>query len=219
MLKGIPIAACEVQAELTTPTGAAIVATLAESFGPVPPMAIEKIGYGAGDKDFKEQGNVLRLLVGESSDVASGNTLTDKIDVLETNLDDVTGEVIAHCSSRLMTAGALDVYTAAIQMKKGRPATKLTVLCESARRAELEQILFQETGTLGIRRWTATRSKLPREAHSVETSFGSVAGKVAELPDGTRRFTPEFDACQQIASAKNVAIDAIYEAARKAFVK
>ena len=116
-----------------------------------------------------------------------------------------------------MSAGALDVYTAAIQMKKGRPATKLTVLCEASRRVELEQIVFQETGTLGIRRWTATRSKLPRSAHAVETKFGSIAGKVAELPDGSKRFTPEFDACEQIASAKNVAIDVVYEAARQAF--
>ena len=128
LLRGIPLAASDVQAELTTPTGAAIVATLAQGFGPVPAMTIEKIGYGAGRRDLPQQANILRLLVGQATDAAQTN---DTIWVLETNLDDSTGEVIGHCIAQLWEAGALDVYTTAIQMKKNRPGVKLSILCQS----------------------------------------------------------------------------------------
>ena len=180
-------------------------------------MSIDTIGYGAGDKDFNEQGNILRLLVGTSQDAGGTGLETDKVDVLETNLDDVSGEIIAHCVDRLLATGALDVYSSAIQMKKGRPAVKLTVLCTSDRRGDLERILFEDTGTLGVRHWVADRRKLPRSACAVETPFGSIDGKVAELPSGERRFTPEYESCRLLARDQRVPIDVIYAAAQRAF--
>ncbi len=214
LLKGIPLATSPVEAELTTPTGAAIVATLAADFGPLPAMAIQQIGCGAGDKDFAEQANILRLIVGQT-DAGTG---TDQVCVMETNLDDISAEVIAHCTERLLAAGALDVFSAAIQMKKNRPGTLLTVLCEAAKRIELETILFQETMTLGIRRHSAERTKLARENHSVETSWGTVQGKLARLPNGQQCFSPEYEACRTIAVEKQVAVREIFQAAQAAWL-
>ncbi len=216
LLKGIPLAPCDVASELTTPTGAAIVATLADQFGALPPIVIDRIGYGAGDRDFPEQANITRLMVG-STDTRIATAGNDVIEILETNLDDVTAETIAFCCQRLRESGARDTYATAIQMKKGRPAFKLTVLCDTDKRHEMEQILFHETGTLGIRNWTAKRAILPRQPHTVTTRFGTVLGKLATLPDGTQRFAPEFDACEQIARAQNIAIDTVFTAARNAF--
>ncbi|MCA9208327.1 MAG: nickel pincer cofactor biosynthesis protein LarC, partial [Planctomycetales bacterium] len=129
LLRGIPLAAAEAEAELTTPTGAAIVATVVDQFGPLPSMKIDNIGYGAGDRDLPNQPNILRLMIGEATDDRGA----DQVWVLETNLDDVTGELIGHCTTLLFDAGALDVYTTAIQMKKNRPGVKLTVLCQADR--------------------------------------------------------------------------------------
>ena len=210
-MRGIPLASCEIEAELTTPTGAAIAATLADEFGPLPAMTIERIGYGAGDRDLKEQGNILRLIVGQAGDSLD----TDQVVVLETNLDDVTGEVIGHCVESLLEAGALDAYTTPIQMKKSRPAVTLTVLCPPPLREKIEGLIFQETTTLGIRRWLATRSKLAREAVKVETPWGTVAGKAARLPNGQIRFSPEYDACRVIARENNVPLTEVMQVARQ----
>jgi pyridinium-3,5-bisthiocarboxylic acid mononucleotide nickel chelatase len=213
LLKGVPLAPSIVRKELTTPTGAALVAALADQFGPLPPMTIQVIGYGAGDNDFPEQPNVLRLLVGEASD---STTTQDIVWVLETNLDDVSGELIGHCSTRLAEAGALDVYSTAIQMKKNRPGVKLSVLCQAADVDRLERIIFRETATLGIRRWPASRHKLERKSHEVETPWGPVAGKLALLDGGTVSFSPEFEACRVIADQHQVPLREVYEAARRA---
>jgi pyridinium-3,5-bisthiocarboxylic acid mononucleotide nickel chelatase len=213
LLRGIPLETAPVSAELTTPTGAAIVATLVDEFGGMPAMAIEQIGYGAGDRDFAEQANVLRLFVGAAQD----KMISDVVWVLETNLDDVPGEVIAHCTSRLAEVGALDVYTTAIQMKKNRPAVKLTVLCRPADIEKLERIIFKETATLGVRRWAACRHKLERRAHRVDTSYGPIEGKLAVLEDGAVSFSPEFESCRQVADARQIALREVYDAARRAF--
>jgi pyridinium-3,5-bisthiocarboxylic acid mononucleotide nickel chelatase len=176
-------------------------------------MTIQSIGYGAGDNDFAEQPNVLRLLVGEASDATIPQ---DVVWVLETNLDDVSGELIGHCSTRLAEAGALDVYCTAIQMKKNRPGVKLSVLCQAADVAKLERIIFRETATLGIRRWPGSRHKLERKPHEVETPWGPVAGKLALLEEGTVSFSPEFEACRVIAEKHQVSLREVYEAARRA---
>ncbi|MFO0818195.1 MAG: nickel pincer cofactor biosynthesis protein LarC [Pirellulales bacterium] len=226
LLKGIPLATSPVIAELTTPTGAAIMATVADAIGPLPPMKIDTIGLGAGDKDFAEQANLLRLILGHTDDLAhtgdlahtEDNGSADQVWVLETNLDDVSGEVIGHTSSLLLEAGALDVYTTAIQMKKNRPGVTLTALGHVDVLAKLEAIIFRETRTLGIRRWMVSRHKLERRAHSVETPVGTILGKLAILPDGTPSFSPEFEACRAVAAAKNVPIQDVYEAAMRAFV-
>jgi uncharacterized protein (TIGR00299 family) protein len=213
LLTNIPLAACDIECELTTPTGAAIVATLVDEFGPLPAMKIERIGYGAGTKELKEQANVLRLFVGESVTAPTA----DEVWILETNIDDAPGEVIGHTFGALLDRGALDVFTSAIQMKKNRPGVKLTVLCEQAKIAELEAIIFRETSTLGIRRWPASRHKLDRRPHSVETPWGTVAGKLANLPGEAPRFTPEYEACRRIADERGIPLAEVDQAARRAF--
>ncbi len=213
LLKGIPLAASSVEAELTTPTGAAIVATVADEFGPLPSMKIDTIGYGAGDRDLKEQANIVRLLVGEVGD----GMLNDQIWVLETNLDDISGELIGHATSLLAEAGALDVYTTPIHMKKNRPGVMVSVLCQADDIRKLEKILFRETSTLGVRRWPVSRHKLDRRSHSVGTIFGPVEGKLAVLSDGTTSFSPEYESCRRIAAEKDVPLKDVYEAALKAF--
>ena len=180
ILKGVPLAASVVPFELTTPTGAAIVKTVADEFGPLPAMTIETIGLGAGDRDMKEQPNVLRLIIGQ----ANGEMASDVVWVLETNLDDISGEVIGHTTAKLFEAGALDVYTTSIQMKKNRPGVLLSVLAPAELIAKIEKIIFRETSTLGIRRWQACRHKLERRPHTVETPLGPIEGKLAVLPDG-----------------------------------
>lgn len=216
LLRGIPLAESDVQGELTTPTGAAIVATLADSFGPRPAMTVQRIGYGAGQKEFAGRANILRLLVGETADAENeGNA--DQVCVLETNLDGTSGELIGYCAERLWEAGVLDVYTTAIQMKKNRPGVKLTVLCRPNIATAVEDILFRETATLGVRRWTAARTVLSRRPQSVQTPWGPVDGKVAWLGDGKPRFAPEFESCRRVAIEQQVPLGDVYEAARKAF--
>ncbi len=214
ILKGVPLDASAVPFELTTPTGAAIVKTVADSFGPLPAMTIESIGFGAGDRDLKEQPNVLRLIVGHTADEMA----SDQIWVLETNLDDISGEFVGHTTAKLFEAGALDVYTTSIQMKKNRPGVLLSILAPADLVAKLEKIVFRETGTLGIRRWPACRHKLDRRPHSVETPFGPIEGKLAVLPDGSSSFSPEFEACRRLATDKNLPLKDIYEAALRSFL-
>jgi pyridinium-3,5-bisthiocarboxylic acid mononucleotide nickel chelatase len=213
ILKGVPLAPSIAPFELTTPTGAAIVKTVADEFGPLPPMTIGTIGLGAGDRDMKEQPNILRLIVGESS---SAGTM-DQVWVLETNLDDISGEIIGHCSAKLFEAGALDVYTTGIQMKKNRPGVMLSVLCPAELVGKCEKIIFRETGTLGVRRWQVCRHKLERRPHRVETAFGPIEGKLAVMPDGSQSFSPEFEACRRIAVERNQPLKDIYEAAMRAY--
>jgi hypothetical protein len=182
----------------------------------MPAMKIERIGYGAGHKDLAEQPNILRLLVGEMVEEAVGNG-TEQVCMLETNLDDTSGELIGYCISRLWDAGALDVYTTAIQMKKNRPAVKLTVLCHVGDAAAMEDIVFSETATLGVRHWTAARHVLRRQPHSVATPWGPVEGKIAWLRDNLPRFAPEFESCRRVAAAHQTPLREVYEAAQRAF--
>jgi len=213
LLRGAPIVQSDIMAELTTPTGAAVVATVADEFGPLPSMEISDIGYGAGDRDLDEQANVMRLILGETNE----QLLSDQIWALETNLDDVPGEVIGHCVGLLADAGALDVYTTSIQMKKNRPGVLLSVLCRGAEIAKLERILFRETSTLGVRRWPVSRHKLQRRKHTVETKFGPIEGKVAVLLNGEESFSPEYESCRTLAEEKSTPLQEVYQAARAAF--
>ncbi len=220
----MPLAALDVEGELTTPTGAAIVASLAEEFGPVPSMVVERIGYGAGQKDFS-QPNILRLLVGEVASVTSSSSVsnraqrpqTESIVMLETNLDNATGETIGHAVECLWAAGALDVSLSPIQMKKGRPGILVSVQGRPSDADQLEAILFRETPTLGIRRAIVLRTVLARETLTVNTSYGPVVGKEAILPDGARRFTPEYEAAREIAEKNSVPLPQVLSAAQAAF--
>jgi len=213
LLQGVPIAASEVEGELTTPTGAAIVSTLVDEFGPLPAMTIASTGYGAGQSDF-EHPNLLRLLVGEKE---GSDPQGDQIVLLETNLDDTPGEVIGYCVEQLWQAGALDVATSALQMKKGRPGVLLSVQCRPADADRLAEILFRETTTLGLRRSTLQRQTLPRRPVKIATVWGEIAGIAATLPDSSVRFSPEYDSCREIADKKKVSLAVVYAAARQAW--
>lgn len=213
LLRGIPLAESSVHGELTTPTGAAIAASLVDRFGPLPAMRIEHVGYGAGTKDFAEQANLLRLFVG----TADSALARDEVHVLETNLDDTSGEVIGHATAKLLEAGALDVYTTAVQMKKGRPGVLISVLARPLDAAKLEKILFRETGTLGVRRWTAARHKLERRPFEVVTAHGPVAGKLAWIAGQPPAFSPEYEACRVVAERTGEPLRAIHDAALRAF--
>ena len=213
ILKGIPLVDLPIQAELTTPTGAAIAKVLADRFGALPAMTIEAVGYGAGTINLPDRANVLRLFVGEA--VASPNT--DQVCLLETNLDDVTGEVIGYLKQAALKAGALDVYSTPIQMKKDRPGVIVSLLCRPEESDRFETLLFQETGTLGIRRHRIERVKQARQAYTVQTAFGPVQGKLAWQPGSTPRFAPEFEDCARVATERGVPLRDVYRAAEGSF--
>ena len=216
LLKGVPLADVPVDAELTTPTGAAIVKTVVDRFADsLPEMTVDTIGYGAGTRDFDDRANMLRLVIGESR-AAAGTT--DSVMLLETNLDDATGEVIGYTKRALLAAGALDVYSTTIQMKKDRPGVILSVLCNPDDVAALETILFNETSTFGIRRQLVQRSVRQRMAYTVETDFGPIKGKLGWRPDEPAIFTPEYDDCAEIAKAHDVPLQDVYMAAKVEFL-
>ncbi len=214
ILKGIPLADVPVEAELTTPTGAAIVRSVAQRFGPLPAMTIEQVGYGAGTMDFPGRANLLRLFVGTAA--ASGET--DQVCLLETNLDDVPAEVIGYAKQSLLAGGALDVFTTAIQMKKDRPGVLLSVLAHPADVDAMEAVLFAETGTFGIRRQMLERSKRRRQSHTVETAWGPIAGKLGWRPGEPPVFTPEYEACAAVAKQSGVPLREVFRAAEAAYV-
>jgi pyridinium-3,5-bisthiocarboxylic acid mononucleotide nickel chelatase len=226
LLQGIPLAASDVEGELTTPTGAAIVGTLADAYGPLPAMTIDRIGYGAGQADFKHP-NLLRLIVGAATPAeleptrhessGSAPAKIERVILLETNLDDTTGEQVGYCQSRLWQSGALDVATTPLQMKKGRPGLLLRVQCRPEDAARLQEIIFDETTTLGLRRSTVERLTLQRRSVSVATPWGEVAGIVASLPDGRVRFAPEYEICAQVAEEAGLPLADVYAAARLAY--
>jgi pyridinium-3,5-bisthiocarboxylic acid mononucleotide nickel chelatase len=214
LLKGVPLADSDVEMELTTPTGAAIVTTVAERFGPLPAMTIETIGLGAGTRDLPDQGNILRLFVGTIALPAE----SDRVWVLETNLDDLPGEVIGYATAQVMAAGALDAFVTPIQMKKNRPGVMVTVLCGEDQIVAIEEILFRETTTLGVRRYPVSRHKLKRQATEVETAFGPIRGKLGWLDGRPPTFSPEHDDCARVAAERGVALREVYNAAHAAYL-
>ncbi|MDE2507507.1 MAG: nickel pincer cofactor biosynthesis protein LarC [Planctomycetota bacterium] len=214
LLKGVPLAASAIEMELTTPTGAAIVTTVAESFGPLPALTIEAIGLGAGTRDIPGQANILRLFVGRISEPAA----SDRVWVLETNLDDLPGEVVGYATTRLLAAGALDAYVTPIFMKKNRPGVMVSVLCDEDKIPVLEEILFRETTTLGIRRYAVSRHKLKRRAAEVETSFGPIKGKLGWIEGRPATFSPEFDDCARAAATHGVPLREVQDAALAAYL-
>jgi pyridinium-3,5-bisthiocarboxylic acid mononucleotide nickel chelatase len=218
LLKGVPLAASTIKNELTTPTGAAILTTVVKRWEESPVMKIEAIGYGAGTKDFAEQPNVLRLFVGSSAESASSTGYEqDQIWLIETNLDDVPGEIIGYCFEQLLAAGALDVYTTPIQMKKHRPGVLLSVLVDDLHIAEIEEILFRETATFGIRKTRMERRKLYRRLHQVSTLWGPIKGKLGWKQGEKPCFTPEYEACAAIAREKQLPLLTIYREAIKSY--
>jgi uncharacterized protein (TIGR00299 family) protein len=220
LLTNIPLAQSEIAAELTTPTGAAIAATIVDKFGSLPAMQIKTVAFGAGDRDLESQPNVLRLLIGETEDTSNSteDQIHDEVWVLETNIDDMTGEAIGHCCGILQQAGVLDVYTTAIQMKKNRPGVTLTALCHSDSVAEAERIMFEQTTTLGIRKWTVQRHILQRQQHTVETTWGPLLGKLTTLPSGDQRFSPEYESACEISVREDISLQRVFAAAATAYL-
>lgn len=216
LLVGVPLASCEEEGELTTPTGAAILTTLASGFGPMPSMRIETIGMGAGRRDGKTRPNVLRLFLGEATETPSADE-RDQILVLETNLDDISGEIIGHVTEKLFAAGALDVFTTPIAMKKSRPASMLTVLIEPSRRDAAEAVLFAETATFGVRGHLAERSKLARMVETVNTDLGPIRIKVGRRGDEVIAATPEYEDCRAAAERSSKPLREVMETAKAAW--
>ncbi len=212
LMGGAPMRHVDIEAELVTPTGAAILTTLADGFGAYPPLTVSATGYGAGTKDLPFA-NVLRLIVGETTEAGLS---VERVALLETQIDNMSPEWYGHVTQRLFDAGAFDVYLTPIQMKKGRPGTLLAVVCRPADAEALSGILLAETMTLGVRRQDMDRYCLPREIISVETAFGVVQAKVALLPDGRRRVAPEYEACRRVAEARGVPLWEVYRAAEAA---
>jgi uncharacterized protein (TIGR00299 family) protein len=215
LLRGVPLAPSSIAAELTTPTGAAILATVVQQWCESPVMTVERIGHGAGQRDFLEQPNLLRVFLGEAAEGTNPEE-SDRVWILETNLDDVPAEVIGYTFEQLFAAGALDVFTTPILMKKNRPGVMLSVLAPAASLAVLEAVLFRETETFGIRRYPVERNKLRREAVVVQTPWGPVQGKRGWREGGASVFTPEYEDCARIARQHGVALREVYAAARRA---
>lgn len=210
-----PIQGGPIDKELFTPTAAAILTNFASGFGPMPPMKITAIGYGAGTIDDESFPNLLRLTLGETAD--TDNTRTDHICLLETNIDDVTGEVIGFVGERLLEAGALDVFTTPILMKHNRPAVKLSVICKPQDTEMLEQIIFTESMTLGIRRQILQRNKLTREIIPVDTKYGKIGVKIASANGKTIKLKPEYSDCAKAAKCHNIALNVVQQAAIDAY--
>jgi pyridinium-3,5-bisthiocarboxylic acid mononucleotide nickel chelatase len=216
LLLGKPTYSTGVQKELVTPTGAAIVATLCDSFGPQPPMTVSAIGYGAGTADLEGQPNVLRLMVGESAEEHEG-VHSEEIRVIEANLDDLNPQVYGYFVERALAAGALDVFTTAILMKKNRPGTLLTVLCKPEDEAKFEDLIFAETTTFGVRSYTTQRRVLPREWETVATCFGEVRMKIARVNGQVLQISPEYEDCRKLAEEKAVPLQRVMQEAMHAW--
>ena len=212
LLTGLPVVGISVETETVTPTGAAIVRALGKKFGEQPPMTIERIGCGAGQRDFAERPNLFRVVLGTVEPSAS----LEEMLVIETNIDDMNPQLFDHVMDRLFAAGARDVFFAPIQMKKNRPATLLSVIAEPRDRQKLSEIVFQETSTLGLRYYLVSRMILKRETKKVKTRFGEVTVKIIEQPDGSTRAAPEYDDLKRIAVARKIPLKLIHdELARK----
>jgi len=223
LLRGAPVYSTEVKGELVTPTGAAIVAALCESFGPMPLMRVESTGYGAGTREYPKFPNVLRVIVGES-DVAAAplpasaeGQAEETLLLVETNVDDASPQLLGHLMERAFALGALDCYFTNVQMKKNRPGVLVSILCRPEDRGALTALLFDETPTLGVRSHEVARLPLARESVTVETEFGRISVKVARRGGRVLGATPEFEECRAAALAHGVPLRVVQEAARAAF--
>ena len=216
LLQGAPTFSNGVQRELVTPTGAAIVATLCDSFGPQPPMTVSTIGYGAGTADLEGQPNVVRIMIGEAAE-KSAATLDEEISIIEANLDDMNPQIYGYVLEKALSAGALDVYTTALQMKKNRPGTLLTILCRPEDASKLMSLIFAETTTLGVRTHRAQRRVLPREWVSVTTAYGDVRIKLSRSNGHVLHAAPEYDDCRKLAVEKQVPLQQVINEALRTY--
>jgi uncharacterized protein (TIGR00299 family) protein len=215
LLKGVPFYATDIKGELLTPTGAAILTSVCSEYGPIPEMATEGVGYGAGTREYPDFPNVLRVLFGDTA----GHPNDDRLWMLETNLDDASPQIIGHVMDRVLELGALDCFFTPVQMKKNRPGVLLSVLCRPEEKEGVLKLLFMETTTLGIRTYEVLRRGLQRSVVRVETQYGTIDVKVALLEGRVVNEMPEFDQCRAAAARANVPLKVVEDAARVALAK
>jgi uncharacterized protein (TIGR00299 family) protein len=217
LLKGIPIYSKDVEGELVTPTGAAIISTLAEGYGPMPMMKIENIGYGAGTRDYPKFPNALRAIIGELEEDA--DRTPGAVTIIEANIDDLNAQVFGYLMEKALAAGALDIFYTPVQMKKNRPGVLLTLLCNPPDRERMCDLIFGETTTLGVRYRNEQREILTREFVTVETEYGPIRVKVSRARDGrVMNASPEFEDCRVAAEKSGVGLRDAQTAALKAYV-
>ena len=214
LLQGAPIYTGPQGGELVTPTGALLVTGYADSFGPLPPMRLDRVGYGAGTRDNHDTPNVLRVLIGESDESQPAR----RVVVMEAEIDDMNPQIFGTLMNQLMADGALDVYYTSIQMKKNRPGTLLSIIASPASRERLTATVFRETTTIGIRYHEVERECLERESLAVETPLGSVRVKIARRNGELMNASPEFEDCARVAAAHNVPVKDVQAAAVKAYL-
>ena len=207
LLKGIPVQGIDLDSETVTPTGAAIVRSLAKGFGAQPGMTIDKIGYGAGQKHFPNRPNLFRLVIGTDSIPWNQEEML----VIETNIDDMNPELYDYVFDRLFVAGARDVFLTPIQMKKNRPGTLLRVIAERKDRDTLARTILSETSTIGVRYYPVSRIILKRKSEKLKTPYGTIRVKVVEEPNGKKRIAPEYDDLRRLAAAKNIPLKLLYD--------
>jgi uncharacterized protein (TIGR00299 family) protein len=212
LLRGLPTYSAHIEKELVTPTGAALIRALDPEFGPQPAMKVEQIGYGAGTRNPKDFPNVLRLSIGETGD-SDSQTVT----VLETALDDLSPQVLAYVTETALAQGALDVMLTPVIMKKGRPGTLLTLLCNEAESEKLQRLILSETSTLGIRIRKDRRACLDRSHATVQTPYGDIRMKIGSLAGEEFNAAPEFEDCRAAALAHKVAVKQVQQAAIAAY--
>jgi len=219
---GAPTFSSGIEKELVTPTGAAIATTLSTRYGSIAPMRLQSTGYGAGSADLKEQANVLRILTGEAialSTEAKPGGATESVDVIEANIDDMNPQIYGYFVDQALAAGALDIFSASVQMKKNRPGQLVTLLCDAAHTQKLIDLLFRETTTIGVRTHTAQRRTLARQSITVATPLGDVRMKVARMNGTVLNAAPEFEDCQRIAAAKGIPLKEVLALANYHFQK
>ena len=214
LLEGVPVYSTGAQRELVTPTGALLISSYASAFGPTPAMTIDRVGYGAGDRDPADTPNVLRVMVGQSGEHAN----TEQIVVLECEIDDMNPQLFGSVMEKLYAAGALEVYFAAVQMKKNRPGTLLTILSRPGQREQLAAIVFRETTTIGVRHHEVTRERLEREVVGVPTPLGAIRFKLARLGGQVVNASPEFDDCLRLAGEHGLPVKVVQAVATKAYL-
>ncbi|MDQ3473589.1 MAG: nickel pincer cofactor biosynthesis protein LarC, partial [Acidobacteriota bacterium] len=219
LLKSAPIYATDIKGELVTPTGAAIITSVCDEYGPLPAMQLERSGYGAGSRTYENFPNALRVLIGQeqgSSRLEARNAKLEMLWMLETNIDDLSPQVFGHVMERALELGALDCYFTPIQMKKNRPGVLLSVLCNAAEKETVTQMLFAETTTLGIRSYAVERQALERQVVKVETQYGAIDVKVARMNGHVVNEMPEFDQVQSAAVRAGVPFRTVERAVRLA---
>jgi uncharacterized protein (TIGR00299 family) protein len=218
LLKGVPFYSTEIVGELVTPTGAAIISTVCSDYGPIPRMKLLQTGYGAGTRQYEKFPNVLRVLIGEDQPAADVSD-TEQLWMIETNIDDISPQILGHVMERAFDLGALDCYFTSVQMKKNRPGVLLSILCRNEQRSALSELLFAETTTLGLRAYEVERRAMQRQIVAVETQYGPIDVKVARLNGHVIKAMPEYDQCREAARNAEVPLRIVEEAARTAFAK